>query len=82
MRFWSLRRSGLLPVSGRGSLRAFVAAVRVCGLPRPFVRRNGDRSSRWLECGFSFFGPDRGLSGDLLFRCWFVSRPLLVRPRR
>lgn len=82
MLFWSLTRCGLLPVSGRGSWRAFRCAVSVCGLPRPFVRRSFDRSSRWFEFGVSFFGPARGAAtGELLFRCWFVSRRFLVRPR-
>lgn len=79
--FWSLGRSGLLPVSGRPSFRAFVAAVRSCGLPVPSVG---------FELEAPGFGPLDGrrlllvarlsFSSGPLFRCWFAASRL-VSPR-
>lgn len=82
VRFWSLSRCGLSPVSGRGSLRVLCAAVRVCGLPRPFVRRTSNRRDGWWEAGLDFWGPVRGAAtGALLFRCCLSVRVSPVRPR-
>lgn len=65
MRFWSLCRSGLCPVDGRPSFRAFRAAVSVCGLPRPFVCIEGlPGRRRWVSVGLQFY------SGSL-YRCRF-----------
>lgn len=79
MRFWSLCRLGVVPVEGRASFRAFRAAVSVCGLPRPFVRVERPRQRPYLSLGLDFYGPVRGVSGDLLFRCSFTLD--LFRPR-
>ena len=80
VRFWSLCRSGLFPVSGRPSLRVFCAALRVCGLPR--LRVGVDREGfpsrrRFAFVGLEFFGPTRGVgeyADVLLFRCSFEVR--------
>lgn len=68
MEFWSLCRSGLWPVSGRASWRAFRAAVASCGLPRFFVSLDRDapvRGSRLLLSANAEFSSGR------LFRCRF-----------
>lgn len=65
VQFWSLSRSGLAPVGGAGSWRAFAAAVRSCGLPRfrvGFDARPGVRPRLMARVEF-WSGP--------LFRCWF-----------
>lgn len=69
LRFWSLGRSGLFPVSGRPTLRTFRAAVASCGLPRLAFDVGADRTHRFLEVGLQFYsGP--------LFRCHFTVRSM------
>ena len=67
MRFWSLGRSGLFPVEGRPTIRAFRAAVHVCGAPKVSLGITGDRYHRWVQFELAFHG--RGL-----FRCSFTLR--------
>lgn len=67
LRFWSLTRSGLTPVSGRPTLRAFRAAWASCGRPQLVFELTADRTHRFLEVGLQFH------SGKL-FRCLFSTR--------
>jgi hypothetical protein len=67
MQFWSLTRTGITPVTGRPSLRAFRAAVHVCGAPTVSVRIAANRTSRWVELAVQFHKAP-------LFRCHFTQR--------
>ena len=76
VRFWSLSRSGLFPVEGRGSWRLFRCAVASCGLPRPFlgVCRGSSSLAPAIRFGVEFLGRVAPSSGERLFRCWFEVR--------
>lgn len=74
--FWSLSRSGLAPVEGRGSWRLFWRALGSVGFPRLVVVIDGNRTHRFVIAALEFWSP----SG--LFRCSFTVRSFPWRRRR